>query len=62
MPAGESKRWTFSRANASLPAMTLLRFATLVICLAILGGCACAPGTATARKAPSVEQTFGAGV
>ncbi|MBL8905336.1 MAG: hypothetical protein JNM20_01545, partial [Rhizobiales bacterium] len=49
-------------ANASLPPMTLLRLASLVLCLAILGGCACAPGTTTARKAPSVEQTFGAGV
>jgi hypothetical protein len=56
------KRWTISKANASLQPMTLLRLASLMVCLAILGGCACAPGTATARKAPSVEQTFGAGV
>jgi hypothetical protein len=62
MPAPEIKRWTISRANASLPRMTLLRFISLVVCLAILGGCACAPGTATARKTPTVEQTFGAGV
>ncbi|MBL8893828.1 MAG: hypothetical protein JNJ53_04455 [Rhizobiales bacterium] len=61
-PAGEIKRWTIRRANASLAAMTLLRLASLLLCLAILGGCACAPGTATARKTPTVEQTFGAGV
>ncbi len=59
---GEIKRWTISWADATLSVMTMLRLASLLLCLALLGGCACAPGTATARKTPTVEQTFGAGV
>jgi hypothetical protein len=59
---GEIKRWTIGWADATLPVMIMLRLASLLLCLAILGGCACAPGTATARKTPTVEQTFGAGV
>jgi hypothetical protein len=39
--------------------MTLLRLATLLLCLAVLGGCACAPGAM--RQAPSFEDTFNTG-
>ena len=58
----EIKRWTTRRSGVNLASMDPLRILAVVLCLALLGGCACAPGTATARKTPTVEQTFGAGV
>jgi hypothetical protein len=61
LPPGtdEIKRWTNSKPDVSLVAMTLLRLATLLLCLAVLGGCACAPGAM--RQAPSFESTFKTG-